>query len=85
MKAKSGFATIPITTSRSKINSNIYVNARKAIVIRSRHVDNGATVGLVSNFSEKTGALKVGVRMSQPLEAHRPIVSNRTGLPPRKP
>ncbi len=48
------------------ISNNIYINVRKAIVIRSHQVENGATVllGLASDFFEKTGALKIGVRMS---------------------
>jgi hypothetical protein len=53
----SDIATDP-TASRSKIDTNINKKTRKAIVIRSHHVDNGATVGLASNFFEETGALK---------------------------
>jgi len=59
------------TANTTKMNSNIYRNVRKAIVIRSHQVDSGAgaIVGLASNFSEKTRALKVRVRMSHIHEA----------------
>ena len=50
--------------STSNIASNKYINRTNATVIRSHHVDNGATVGLAGNFFRKTGSLKVGVRMS---------------------
>jgi hypothetical protein len=77
-------------------SNNIYINVRKAIVLRShQEVVNGATVGLLAgSLFEKTGALKVGVRMSgchifvrqySLLEVHRPILLGRMGLRPRRP
>lgn len=69
---------------------------RKAIAIRSRQVENGATVDgatvrLASKFFEKTGALKdsepechIFVRQHPPLEVHRAILSSQMGLRPRK-